>query len=336
LPHNIDIGAIQDDLHDASVDIFTLRAGVRRVTTAGAQSQNQLLDYALTLEYGVGDISAPNAPTIDTFEILQGGYVRLLVDHDQESGLSRGEYLIATCNGESVTEYLPDTVDVTQTEFIFTVPIAWGVTAAVSITAYDALDRASTAATDSEAAIWEYEGGYGTIANAILTTTTPAYADIVTSETFSNSINVVTVKTAVGYTAITSNGVLIFEARIFPNNRLRIFSEMVLHGIDVLGSIGSSSVLLCSSPPASLFYLRAGSRTVVHVDPTAYSGGDKYIRCNRFDIGALDCPLPGPYAEYEGVTYWQVFDISTNRWRPFMAVDSVQNCLHFVQPVEFS
>lgn len=323
LPYTVDIGAIQDAAHASAIDDFILRVGVRAVTTAGAQSQNQLLDYALHLNYTTGDITAPNAPVIDTVEYLDGGQVRVVVDHDQTECTTRAVKLVATIGAESITKLLNLYEDVTETEFVFQTPVTWNTSVTVSVVAIDADNRESAADTDTGTAIFEYGESAGwNFAPASLTGAAPDYAEFASTESFGD----VDIIAAAGMTSISLNGTSVITAQTAPHASIR------LHTLALTG--GTITAGACSDPiePVSttVCYLCAGGSRVAKVDLTAGT-----LTCPVFnDTALLDCPLAGPYQEIGNYVYWQYLDVATNRWKPFMIIDKTNTTIHFVKNLE--
>ena len=327
LPFTLDVGAIQDVLHGlVGVDEFTLRVGLRAATTAGVESQNQLLDYALTLNYYTGDITTPPAPVIDTVEYLDGGHVRLVVDHSQASGMTRATKLVATCNGsgstETITRNLSRSEDTTETEIIFQTPVVWGASCTVTAKTLDADNHESAEDSDTQTAIFEYGADVAMFAPAPSVAATPQYTDEYTTDTWGD----VDVITAPGLTEITVNGTAIFTARSNPISRNKL-TTLALTGGTITGGTYADVIEPVST---TVFYFCAGGSRVAKVDTSAGT-----LTCPVFnDTAVYDCPVEGPYKAQGNTVYWQYFDVAANRWKPFLVVDLDNTAIHFVQNLE--
>ena len=322
LPYQADAGALQDALHGAGFDDITVSVALRAVTDSGAESQNQRFDYVLQLNYATGDGTKPNTPTIDTFEFLNGGQPRVIVDYDQTGTLTRAKRLYATIGAETLRASIPQDAETTTTEFVFQTATTWGASVTVTVHAEDSEARESVAATDTKDAIWGYDvESNGDIFPASRTHAEPSFNNL-EMDTWGD----VGIICATGMSIMYLDGSNIFEAKISPGNRIRI--PLAFKGQDVSG-VGSSDPVEPIS--ATEFYLCAGSTRVAKIDTVT---GKLY--CWKFEAGEppVGCPVEGPYQEYDGVVYWQIFDNTSGAWRPFMCADSNENRLIFCMPVK--
>ena len=318
LPQELDVGAAMDALHALGVDDFAFSIALRAATDGGAESQNQLFDYTLQLNYTTGDVTKPNAPTIDTFEFLTGGQVRLIVDHDQTDNVTRATRLYATCGAETLRVTLPSDQDVTVSEFIFAAETTWGSAVTVSVYAQDIEERQSTAATDTQYALWDYSNDkIGSIFTGARTSATPNYSDVDT-DTFDDFVATVTA----GYSSMSVSGTTIIEARSSPAEGVRIIG-LDLVGGDVSG-VGSADPVEVIS--ATEFYLCAGSTRVAKIDTSAGT-----LTCDQYRAGAAPqgCPVAATYAEHDGVVYWQIYDPNSGSFQTWLVVDSNNNEIVF-------
>lgn len=322
LPYQADAGALQDLMHGLGYDDITVSVALRAATDSGAESQNQRLDYVLQLNYATGDGTKPNTPTIDTFEFLSGGQVRLIVDYDQTGALTRARRLYATIGAETLRVNIPQDTETTTTEFVFQTATTWGSSVTVTVHAEDREERESVAATDTKDAIWGYEiESNGDIFPASRTHCEPSFNNL-ESDTWGD----VGVVCATGMSIIYLDGTNIFVARISPGNNILI--PLAFKGQDVSG-VGSSDPVEPIS--ATSFYLCAGGQRVAKIDTAT---GKLY--CWKFSAGdpPQACPATGPYGEYGGVVYWQIYDQATGAWRPWLCVDSNENELIFCMPIK--
>lgn len=322
LPATVNAAAIQEIVHGLGIDTFTMRLGVRRRMQTGAESQNQLLDYAIRLDYTSGNITAPNAPTIDSVEYLDGGQVRAIVSHDQSDCTTRARRLEATIGSETLTALLPFDSDETETEFIFQTPVTWGSSVTVSVVAVDVDGTGSAADTDTGTAYWVYDGALGDTLTAPITGAIATYADEYATAAYGDT----DVTTSPGLAVIACDGALAFDARSAPAVRTRISALQLVGGAISAGSYADPVEPVSTTE----FFLCAGGSRVAHVDLSANT-----LTCDRFDReNTIDCPMAGPTHEHNDVVYWQVFDVAANRWKTWMAVDKTNNCIRFVCNVE--
>lgn len=322
LPYNFDTGAIQDTLHGLGHDDITISMAIRAARDSGAESQNQRFDYVLNLNYNTGDETKPNAPTIGTFEFLDGGQPRLIVDHDQSDAVTRARRLYATIGDETLRANLPQDTDTSETEFIFAAS-TWGASVTVTVYATDAEDRQSASATDTQPALWDYAGEQrGEVFPGPRTNAQPDYDELET-QTWGDVEAVCTA----GLSILYLDGTAILDARTDPYERIRLIG-LAFKGQDVSG-VGSVNPIETVS--ATEFYLCAGSVRVAKVDTV-----EGKLYCNKYEGGdpPQDCPADGPYGEYGGIVYWQVFDPSLGYWRPWLCVDSNENRLIFCMPIK--
>ena len=323
LPYLADVGAVQDALHGLGYDDITVSMALRAAKDSGAESQNQRFDYVLELNYATGDETKPNAPVIDTFEFLDGGQPQLIVDYDQTGGLTRARRLYATIGAETLRANIPQDAETTTTEFVFQTATTWGASVTVTVHAEDREGRESVADTDTQPALWDYAGDMlGDIFPAMRTHATPDY-DAIETETWGD----VEAVCAAGLATLYLDGVAVMDARTDPYERVRIIG-LAFKGEDVSG-VGSSDPIETVS--TTEFYLCAGGTRVAKIDTVA---GKLY--CWKFSAGdpPQDCPATGPYGEYDGVVYWQIFDPATGAWRPWLCVDSNENELIFCMPIK--
>ena len=323
LPYQADAGALQDALHGAGYDDITVSVALRAATDSGAESQNQRFDYVLQLNYVTGDGTKPNTPIIDTFEFLNGGQPRVIVDYDQTGALTRAKRLYATIGAETLRANIPQDAETTTTEFVFQTATTWGASVTVTVHAEDSEARESVADTDTQPALWDYAGDMlGDIFPAMRTHATPDY-DAIETETWGD----VEAVCAAGLATLYLDGVAVMDARTDPYERVRIIG-LAFKGEDVSG-VGSSDPIETVS--TTEFYLCAGSTRVAKIDTV-----DGKLYCWKFSAGdpPQDCPATGPYGEYDGVVYWQIFDPATGAWRPWLCVDSNENELIFCMPIK--
>jgi hypothetical protein len=119
---------------------------------------------------------------------------------------------------------------------------------------------------------------------------------------------------------------IIFDARTNPGNNIKI--PLAFKGQDVSG-VGLGTPVEQIS--ITEFYLCANSKRVAKIDTVT---GKLY--CRKFEAGEppVGVPVEGPYLEYDGIVYWQIFDSVNAKWKPFMCVDSNDNRLIFCMAVK--
>jgi hypothetical protein len=314
LPYDVDMGAVQDTMHGSGYDDIVISGALRAATDSGAESQNQTFDYMLQLNYASGDVTKPNAPTINTFEFLTGGQVRLVIDHSQIDAVTRAARLYATDGVTTLRVTLPTDQDVTVSEFIFPTETTWGSSVTVSVYAQDSSGRQSTAATDTQDSLWGYSADKaGDIFTAARTNATPNYSSF-DSETWGGVVATV----SAGYANIALLGTTIIEARTNPTEGVKLYGLELL-GQDVSG-VGSADPIEIVS--ATEGYLCAGGVRVAKIDLST----NQFV-CDQFRTGAAPqgCPVGAVYAEHDGVVYWQIYDPDSGSFKTYMAVDSNNN-----------
>lgn len=322
LPYNFDTGAIQDAMHGLGYDDITISMAIRAARDSGAESQNQKFDYVLNLNYATGDLTKPNTPVIDTFEFLDGGQPRVIVHYDQTGGVTWARRLYATIGDETLRVNLMQDTVVTDAEFIFSA-VEWGASVTVTVYATDSEDRQSESAIDTQDALWAYAGEqFGESFPSPRTNAQPNYSALKT-QTWGD----IKAVCAAGLSILYLGGTAVLDARTDPYERVRVIG-LAFKGEDVSGA-GSSDPI--ETVDATEFYLCAGGQRVAKIDTAT---GKLY--CNKYEGGnpPQACPVTEPYAEYDGVVYWQIFDPVLGYWRPWLCVDSNENRLIFCMPIK--
>jgi hypothetical protein len=300
---------------------------IRKVTEAGVESLNQMPAYTLKVKESVGDISGPNMPTIEDYEIEDGGYLKVSVSLNQENCLSRANKIKVSFDGVTETRSIDSSEEEIDLDVYFSNAVRWGIVDDIEVWAEDSSGRSSEIDSYEIESFYIYND-YSDTYNTFPAAQTSTQAKFASDDT---SWTDITYEVGAGRAIIKFGDDILFYSKISD-----WFNET---SSPITISTGSITAGTCAAPIERIdehnFYFCANGKRVAHFDAIA-----GILTVPMFVLNSpliYECPLNQLYYDSGTKIYWQIFDMIEKKYRPWMMVSGVgSGSIHFYHDVNFT